>query len=131
MSGRDDYTWRMKIHGLLHATVLVTDLDRARQFYGGVLGLTEKARRDLDFAGTWYELGECELHLMVTSAPLPCAAERPRRDYHVALLIDDYQAARQALDNAGLPYRPSSRGLLQLFVRDPDGNLIELQQKIS
>lgn len=130
MARRDDYTCRMKIHGLLHAAILVTDLDRARQFYGGVLGLTEKTRIDFDFAGTWYVLGECELHLMVTSDPLPCAEERPRRDFHVALQVDDFEATRRALDDAGLTYRPSSRGLLQLFVRDPDGNLIELQQKM-
>ncbi|MCI0487400.1 MAG: VOC family protein [Blastocatellia bacterium] len=112
---------------LLHAALLVSDLDRARRFYGEALGLKEKPRHDFDFPGAWYDLGECELHLMVTSEPLPPATERPRRDFHVAFSIEDYEATRRSLEEAGIEFREGRSGLAQLFVRDPDGNLIELQ----
>ena len=118
----------MRVRRLIHAAFLVTDLDRAKAFYGGVLGLEEKRRPDFDFPGAWYDLGECELHLMVTSEPLPSAEERPRRDYHVAFQVDDLEAAKLALEGAGLQFRPSSSGRGSIFVRDPDGNLIELQK---
>jgi catechol 2,3-dioxygenase-like lactoylglutathione lyase family enzyme len=121
----------MQIRRLLHAAVLVSDLDRARRFYEGVLGLRQKKRHDFDFAGAWYELGEGELHLMVAAGNLPSAAERPRRDNHIAFQIDDLDEARRMLETAGLDYRESSSGLPSIFVRDPDGNLVELQQRVE
>lgn len=119
----------MKISKLLHAALLVSDLQRAKQFYAGVLGLKEKPRHGFDFDGVWYDLGENELHLMVVPDALPPAGQRPRRDFHVAFLIDDYEAAKAHLAKLGIPFREGRHGLPQLFVRDPDGNLIELQQK--
>lgn len=119
----------MKISKLLHAAILVSDLQRAKQFYEGVLGLKEKLRHSFDFDGVWYDLGENELHLMVVPDTLPAAEQRPRRDYHVAFLIDDYEAAKAQLAKLGVPFREGRHGLAQLFVRDPDGNLIELQQR--
>lgn len=118
----------MHISKLLHTALLVSDLQRARQFYGGVLGLKEKPRQNLDFDGAWYDLGENELHLMVVPDVLLPAEQRPRRDYHVALLIDDHEAAKAHFTALGIPFREGRRGFPQLFVRDPDGNLIELQQ---
>lgn len=115
----------------LHTALLVSDLDRAKRFYGDVLGLKEKPRHNFTFPGAWYDLGEFELHLMVTSEPLPSASERPRRDFHLAFSIDDFDATRRALEEAGIEYREGSSGLAQLFIRDPDGNLIELQKRSS
>ena len=120
----------MKISRLLHAAILVNDLERARIFYEKVLGLTEKPRHDFDFNGVWYDLGECELHLMVVPDPLPTTEQRPRRDFHVAFKIESYQAAKTHLDGLAIPYREGRRDIPQLFVRDPDGNLIELQQPV-
>ena len=117
----------MRVRRLTHTAVLVTDLDRAKAFYGRVLGLTEKPRPDFDFPGAWYDLGECELHLMVTLEALPAAERRPRRDYHISFQVEDLEAAKRALEEAGLPSRESSSGRGSIFVRDPDGNLIELQ----
>jgi glyoxylase I family protein len=118
----------MRIRGLIHAAFLVTDLDRAKRFYADVLGLKEKPRPNFDFPGAWYDLGECELHLMVTPEALTPADSRPRRDHHVAFRVDDLEETRRALREAGLTFRESSSGMPSVFVRDPDGNLIELQQ---
>ncbi|HEY7911709.1 MAG TPA: VOC family protein [Blastocatellia bacterium] len=118
----------MRIGGLIHAALLVTDLERARDFYGRVLGLKEKARPAFNFPGAWYDLGGAELHLMVTPEMLPAPGARPRRDYHLAFQVDDLDEARRALESTGLVFRESSSGLPSIFVRDPDGNLIELRQ---
>jgi catechol 2,3-dioxygenase-like lactoylglutathione lyase family enzyme len=118
----------MMISRMLHASLLVSDLERSRQFYGGLLGLREKQRPGFDFPGAWYDLGDCELHLIVTPDPLPEAGARPQNDFHIAFQTDDYEAARRALEAAGIPYREGRAGFAQLFFRDPDGNLIELQK---
>jgi len=112
---------------ILHAALLVSDLDRSKEFYGGLLGLVEKPRPDFGFPGAWYDLGACELHLMVTPEALPSADKRPRRDNHIAFQIDAIEAAKENLQSAGLSFRESSSGRGSIFVRDPDGNLIELQ----
>ena len=117
----------LRIARLVHAALLVTNLDEAKRFYGGVLGLKEKPRPDFDFPGAWYDLGECELHLMATLEALPAAERRPRRDYHISFQVEDLEAAKRALEEAVLPFRESSSGRGSIFVRDPDGNLIELQ----
>jgi len=119
----------MQIKRMLHAALLVTDLERAKAFYGGVLGLKEKPRHTFNFPGAWYDLGDAELHLMVTDTELPAIKDRPRRDFHVAFEIEDFEETRQAIINSGLEYREGRSGLAQLFVRDPDGNLIELQKR--
>ena len=119
----------MRVGRLLHAALLVKDLDRAKNFYGGVLGLNEKPRHSFNFDGAWYDLGECELHLIVTPETLLPSEDRPRRDCHVAFSIEDYDGTRRALEDAGVAYREGSSGLAQLFIRDPDGNLIELQKR--
>jgi glyoxylase I family protein len=119
----------MELRRLLHAGLLITDLERSRAFYTGILGLKEKGRPDFDFPGAWYDLGECELHLIATKDSLPPASERPSRDFHVCFLIEDYEGTKQALERAGVGFREGSSGLAQIFVRDPDGNLIELQRR--
>lgn len=116
---------------MLHAALLVTDIEKARAFYSGVLGLKEKIRHNFNFPGAWYDLGDAELHLMVTDAKLPEVEERPQRDFHVAFEIEDFEETRSAIIDAGLAYREGRSGLAQLFVRDPDGNLIELQKRES
>lgn len=121
----------MHISKLLHTALLVNDLRRAREFYEGVLGLKEKPRPALDFDGVWYDLGAHELHLMVVPDALPPAAQRPRRDYHVAFAIDDHEAVKARLTALGIPFREGRRGFPQLFVHDPDGNLVELQQDVT
>lgn len=61
----------MKIGGLLHATLLVADLGRSRNFYEAVLGLQPDAGRpDLGFPGVWYDVGpNQQIHLMQLPNP--------------------------------------------------------------
>ncbi len=56
----------MKITSLLHATFLVADLEEARAFYEGILGLAASPDRpDLGFPGVWYDIGQGQqIHLM-------------------------------------------------------------------
>jgi len=119
----------MVITELLHASLLVSDLDRARDFYEGLLGLAPMPERpDLGFAGVWYRVGQGQIHLLALPNPDPVAGrpEHGGRDRHVALAVADFTALRQQLDAAGMAYTLSRSGRAALFVRDPDGNALEL-----
>jgi len=118
-----------RVVGLLHASLLVSDLDRSRAFYEGLLGLVPNAARpDLGFPGVWYDMGASQIHLLALPNPDPTTGrpEHGGRDRHTALAVSDWEDMRHALDAAGLPYTLSRSGRRALFVRDPDGNALEL-----
>ncbi|MFE4105591.1 VOC family protein [Almyronema epifaneia] len=113
----------------LHVAVLVSDLAKAEAFYGDLLGLPQ-VERSLNFSGTWYQVGEVQIHLILAETP-PSTLVNPQkwgRNPHLVLAIADLQTAQSALNAAGLPYQLSASGRAALFVRDPDGNIVELSQ---
>lgn len=120
------------IAGFHHAGFLVTDVERASAFYENVLGLQALPRPDFGFAGRWYDLGNGQqLHLM-SVAEMPGHAEPPRHDRHIALDVPDAVATEEQLRALGIDvtYGSGRAGNPQLFIRDPDGNTIELRQGI-
>lgn len=118
-----------KVIGLLHSSLLVSDLERARPFYEEILGLTPSALRPaMSFGGVWYELGEQQIHLLELPNP-EAALEKPAhggRDRHVAVRVDDLEGMRQRLEDAGIHYTRSQSGRAAIFCRDRDGNAFEL-----
>lgn len=122
----------MNVLRCAHTAVLVSDLARAEEFYERALGLEKVARAAaLRFPGTWYQLGEnLQLHLIVHpgwEAPTP-NREKWGRNPHLALAIADFAALKARLQAADIPFQMSASGRAALFVRDPDGNIIELAQ---
>ena len=119
------------IESLHHVAVCVTDLARAKQFYGGVLGLKELPRPPFDFGGAWYTLGDGQqLHLIVHPPTLTMrrTTEIDAKDGHLAIRVKSYQQTLEHLrqHDVGLLDRP--RNLTpwpQIYVTDPDGNVIE------
>ncbi len=115
--------------GFHHAGFLVTDVERAAAFYENVLGLKPLPRPDLGFAGMWYDLlNGHQLHLM-SVAGMPGHADPPRHDRHIALSVPDVNATEAQLQELGvhIAYGSGRAGNKQLFIRDPDGNTIELR----
>lgn len=118
-----------EIVNLLHASLLVADLTQSRRFYEGVLGLKPSpARPQMSFDGIWYDIGTAQIHLICMPNPDP-VNQRPAhggRDRHTALGVRDFDALAARLEAAGLSYTLSQSGRRALFVRDPDGNAMEL-----
>ena len=113
-----------------HVSFRVTDLRAALGFYEGVLGLRRLDRPDdeMPVEGAWLEAGETQVHLVV--APATDLTGYPPTGLagtanHVAFRVDDLDQAQAGLEERGFRVR---RGTLfpQLFVQDPDGNLLEL-----
>jgi catechol 2,3-dioxygenase-like lactoylglutathione lyase family enzyme len=116
---------------LHHVSVCVTDLTRARHFYGEVLGLRELARPDLGFPGAWYAVGTTqELHLIVhpPSKTMRGTPEIDGRDGHFAFRVASYEDTLARLRKYGVALIESPRNATpwaQIYVADPDGNVIE------
>ena len=119
----------MKVLRGHHISFSIADLARSQQFYGGVLGLAELPRPQMGIGGAWYGAGDTEVHLIVKPAGVdagqPPSKLTPVAD-HAAFQIDDYDAAVAHLRGAGLEVLETTRAIGQLWVRDPDGHVIEL-----
>ncbi len=119
----------------LHAGITVRDLARARRFYSDLLGLKEIARPDLGFPGIWYSIGACQLHLMVPPEERPAGEpEGPfaGRVRHLALAVVGWETLTARLKVEGVSLRepaPVPGGPRRVFVKDPDGNVLELVEE--
>jgi catechol 2,3-dioxygenase-like lactoylglutathione lyase family enzyme len=114
-----------------HFSICVGDIERARAFYGRLLGLPETERPDFGFPGAWYDAGPVQLHLIVPPDGVDVGTRAEKLTPiagHIAFEIDDYEAVRAALEAAGHEVLGLGAAVGQLFVRDPDGNLVELIQ---
>jgi glyoxylase I family protein len=115
----------LQISQLDHCSVLITDVERSRRFYGGLLGLSEIHKpRTFDFVVIWYELGNHTLHLLLKDKPDSIS---PR---HFALRVTDAAAARTYFRSHGLKIDETTLipGADRFFISDPDGNRIEIIQ---
>ena len=129
-------TRHIAVKSLDHATLVVKDLDRSRRFYVDVLGMREVPRPAFSFAGSWFQSGATQIHLILEfsgSGPagnlLP-EDKRSSRTHHIAFLVDDAAATLPLLKDAGVTIlsdpKPRPDGYMQVFVTDPDGHVIEL-----
>ena len=108
-----------------HCSVIITDVVASRRFYGEQLGLTEiPAPKTFDFVALWYDLGVTYLHLLLKHT---ADAASPR---HFCLHVSDIVAARAHVAAHGIPIAETVHisGAERFFIRDPDGNRIEILQ---
>jgi glyoxylase I family protein len=111
----------MRVRSLDHASVRITDLARSREFYEALLGLPTAPRPDLGFPGVWYQVGGSQLHLIQQAKVLE---DIDPTDPHVAFDVESLTDAKRMLEARGIPYLEF--GGRQLWIRDPDGNVVEL-----
>ncbi|NET85755.1 MAG: glyoxalase [Moorea sp. SIO1F2] len=119
----------MEINQCLHVAVLVSDLEKAEDFYGKIMGLS-KVERELRFPGAWYQVGQFQIHLMVNpNAKVDLKnPEKWGRNPHIAFSVVNLDEAKECLQAHGYPIQLSSSGRAALFTQDPDGNIIEISQ---
>ena len=115
----------LQIQQIDHCSVLITDVERSRRFYRDVLGLREIHKpRTFDFVVLWFDLGNMHIHLLLKPQPDTIS---PR---HFALRVADAAAARAHFRAHGVATEETTPipGADRFFVRDPDGNRIEIIQ---
>jgi glyoxylase I family protein len=120
----------LEVRSFHHVAVSVTDLARAKAFYGGVLGLEELPRPTFDVEGTWYRVGDGQLHLIVhpPTRTLRGTTEIDLCDGHVALRVTSYAETVARLSAYGIPFLERANNPTtweQIYVTDPDGNVVE------
>lgn len=127
----------MAVQALEHVTIRCADLKATRDFYVELIGLAEGARPDFPFRGYWLYLGGIPVVHLVDGQDKASAwggeagvavADTGPFD-HVAFRGDDFGAMRAQLAAAGVEFRERvvpGGALSQLFVRDPDGVLVEI-----
>ena len=138
----------MGVSALEHVTIRCAQLQRTRDFYVDLMGLTDGERPKFPFRGHWLYLGGIPVvHLVEANdtagawsregAPLPPAegADQGTGAFdHIAFQGDDFDLLRARLKDAGLTIRervvPGGR-LKQLFVRDPEGVVVEINFRNS
>ncbi|CAI5471848.1 unnamed protein product [Closterium sp. Yama58-4] len=111
--------------GLHHVGILCADLDKALDFYCGVLGLEvndSRPNQKLPYGGKWLWIGQGEgsrggmIHLMVLPNPDPTSGrpEHGGRDRHTCIEVADVAPLQAALDRAGIPYTMSHEAYVWL-----------------
>ena len=114
-------------NSIQHVNVMVDDLDAAIEFYGEVLGLQRTFTPELGFPAQFFAVDDAqEIHVN------QLGDVHPERS-HFCLRLDDFNGVfRRALERGlfetetwdGARRLPT--GVMQAFVRDPSGNLIEI-----
>lgn len=131
-----------------HYGITVSDLERSVQFYRDVLGMEVTMRLDTDPASFGELLGvdrataeivfleggglrlELESHEEAESAVADQHTPNDVGVPHVCLSVPDIQAVYEeyedAVDFVSPPGTATDSGAIIVYLRDPDGNLIEL-----
>jgi catechol 2,3-dioxygenase-like lactoylglutathione lyase family enzyme len=112
-----------------HVSINARDLSGAVDFYTDLLGAEPIPTPNFGLPVQWLALGRTQLHLFERDMP-------PTSHHHLGITVDDLEAVyrvaerrqcfeRQAFGNH-LVLLPGD--LVQLYIRDPSGNLVELDQ---
>ena len=108
-----------------HIVTMVRDPQRSLEFYCGLLGFARIPSMVDNPRVTWLQLPSgVMLHLIETEE----APARPDNVHH-AFEVEDFEAASRALEAQGFEIERSGTrhdGQRFLFIRDPDGNRVEL-----
>lgn len=121
----------MKVTRFHHVSVNTngTPLDAMVDFYRDVFGLGDQPRPEIPgVPGHWHRVGEQELHLV--GAP-PSGPGIDPAGHHYCVAVEDLDAAIAELDDRGIDYVRGLQGEsnVQIWITDPAGNTIELQQE--
>ena len=129
----------IEIRGLDHVVLRVSDLERALRFYCGVLGCAQERRSD-DLGLVQLRAGAALVDLVTVDSPLgrlggPAPSETGRNVDHFALQLERFDEAELRAHLAAHGIAPGDvvqrYGALgtgpSMYVRDPDGNVVELK----
>jgi catechol 2,3-dioxygenase-like lactoylglutathione lyase family enzyme len=107
-----------------HVSIVAADLETSARFYEDVFSMERIPTPTFATPVQWLRAGDTQLHLFLDDSPAP-----PR--HHLALTVDDFDAAYEAVkaltsETWGWQLVELPSRQVQLYFRDPGGNLIEL-----
>jgi catechol 2,3-dioxygenase-like lactoylglutathione lyase family enzyme len=125
----------MSVGMLDHFNIRTRQLEATVRFYQDILGLQNGDRPNFSFPGAWmYSDGRPVVHLVDISP----TDEQQKPDsgvvHHVAFASRDFNGMKARLQSKGMAFdtRQVPGGeLWQIFVRDPNGVMIELNYEAA
>lgn len=117
----------MQAKGFTHVSVHAHDLEESARFYKEVFGMEEVPAPGFPFPVRWLRVGDLQLHLF------PSDDEAPR-GHHFGLDVDDFEAVYRSANEKDVQIEAGyfsniyelPDGAVQLYLRDPAGNMVEV-----
>ncbi len=117
----------MKTTGFTHVSVHAHDLDESVRFYTELFRMEEIPAPAFPFPVRWLRVGDLQLHLFQSDDPAP-------QGHHFGIEVDDFEATYEKVRKMGVQEESGyfsnifelPDGAVQLYVRDPAGNMLEI-----
>ena len=122
----------MAAMGINHVTIVACDLDESERFYVELVGAERVDTPNLGTPVRWLRVGDVQIHLLQNGS-------RGGGAGHFGITVDEivsvYERARAlgAFDSTvnGHYFWELPDGVVQLYVRDPSGNLVEVNARVT
>jgi len=113
--------------GFNHVSIHADDLEESVRFYVDVFGMEKIPTYNFAFPVQYLRLGDLQLHIFQRDSPAPAY-------HHIAINVDDFEGAFVRAKELGILERESffediyelPDGSVQMYIRDPAGNLVEI-----
>jgi catechol 2,3-dioxygenase-like lactoylglutathione lyase family enzyme len=110
-----------------HVSISARDLEESVRFYEHVFGMERVPTYTFAFPVQYLRLGEQQLHLFERETDAPTY-------HHIGIDVDDFEAAYERAQELGIQEEKAffshayelPDGSVQMYIRDPSGNLVEL-----
>jgi catechol 2,3-dioxygenase-like lactoylglutathione lyase family enzyme len=110
-----------------HVSIGAEDLEESTRFYTEIFGAEKIDTPNFGFPVQWLRLGDLQLHLFKRPVAAPAY-------HHLALAVDDFESVFRTTRERGIHDRDTMghhlnelpSGQVQLYIRDPGGNLVEV-----
>ena len=115
----------LNIRHVNHVVTMVKDTARSMEFYNGFLGIKQIQSQVDNPNVTWLQLPSGVMLHLIETADAPA---HPQNIHH-AFEVEDFDSAWKAVEGKGISIETSGvrhDGQRYLFMRDPDGNRVEL-----
>ena len=117
----------MRATGFNHVSISARNLDDSVRFYTEVLGMEKIPTYTFAFPVQYLRLGDLQLHLFERDTDAP-------EFHHIGINVDDFEGAYLRAKELGIQDERAffsdiyelPDGSVQMYIRDPAGNLVEL-----
>ena len=118
---------RVRATNFNHVSIHARDLEESVRFYTEVFGMEKIPTYTFAFPVQYLRLGDFQLHLFERETPAP-------QYHHIGIEVDDFEAAYLKAKELGIHDATAffsdvyelPDGSVQMYVRDPAGNLVEV-----
>lgn len=116
----------MRAIRLNHVSIRAANLDESVRFYSELFGMEKIPTPNFGAPLQWLRIGDLQLHLFARDTPTP-------QFEHIALEVDDFTAVYHKAKELGIFDTRHGHhlfeipgGCVQLYLKDPSGNLLEI-----